>query len=119
MAHLAPNIHNLQIVILKCYISGLKAHSSNTPCPTPIVSTCSGPSSSHTVDTEEQLSVSEQLNSQELSAEFCAFAKPWSIFGMLQIVHWWYLWVKETLFLWIGPEKVVGKHFHMRRIQPR
>lgn len=66
-----------------------KAPSSNTPCPTPMLSTYSGPSNSHTVDTEKQLSVSAQLSSQRLSAAFCAFAKPWSIFGRLQTAHWW------------------------------
>lgn len=66
-----------------------KAPSSNTPCPTPMLSTYSGPSNSHTVDTEEQLLVSAQQSSLRLSAAFCAFAKLWSIFGRLQIAHWW------------------------------
>lgn len=68
-----------------------KAHSSNTPCPTPLVSTYYDPSTSHTVDTEAQLSVSAQLNSQALFAAFWAFGKPLSIFGRLQIDHWLYL----------------------------
>lgn len=95
-----------------------KAHSSHTPCPTPYGSTYCGPFCDHTVDTEAQVSVSAQLNSQALSVAFCAFDKPWSIFGRLQTVHWWSLWVKKTLFLCTGPKKLKGKYFNLRGFRP-
>lgn len=56
-----------------------EAHSSNTPRPTPVSSTYFGPSSCHTVGSKAQLSELAQLNSQALSAAFCASNKPWSI----------------------------------------
>lgn len=55
--------------------------SSDTLCPPPRLSTYFDPSSSHTMYTEQQLSVSAQLNIQRLSTGHCAFAKPWSIYG--------------------------------------
>ncbi len=58
-----------------------KAHSSNTPCHTPMVSTYSGPCSSHTVDTERQLSVRVQLKSQTLSVPFVLLPSPGASLG--------------------------------------
>ena len=95
-----------------------KTHSSHTPCPTPIVSTYSGPSSSHTVETEGTLSESAQLNSEALSAApLCvcqALEQLWEATNTPLVLFM----SQRDPFLVDWTKKMEGKHFHARRIQP-